>query len=341
MAPRSSAADAGAAWRALKAGALGDEGAAGWRTIPVLEAAAWQMHAGVHFPGGEEAVLVGIRAAPGGATPPLPRGAGFGVERVAELERAGAAMWLALTRAPAASLELFEAMVEDVSGLLMRSETAPAERLLHLFLGRIRSWQDFMSKSHAGLLSAEAELGLVGELAMLRMLIEVGLSPAHVVAAWEGPLDGLHDLQLGHGAMEVKATLSGSGFPATISSLEQLDTALVTPIFLAGLRFSLGAGGGTLPDRVWELRTLAGAARPALDMRLLRAGYMDEDAEDYVRSFAGAGVRIIPVDETLPRLMRSSLPAAIRAARYELDLDLVATPAIPLVAALQQLGFDA
>ena len=58
--------------------------------------------------------------------------------------------------------------------------------------------------------------------------------------AWQGPLNGLQDFFIGTGAIEVKATIAPQGFPAKISSLDQLDETQRQPLFLAGVRLALG-----------------------------------------------------------------------------------------------------
>ncbi|HEY9233823.1 MAG TPA: PD-(D/E)XK motif protein [Phenylobacterium sp.] len=337
MAPRIDAAQIGEAWRALRSEGREGGGESGWRTIVVHEAGNSRVLAAVRHPALEEAILVAFPSLAPGQGEELPRGSGFEVGRVSKLEK-GAGACLALSRASAASLELFEAMAADVTALMWRHRTMSEARLLQVFLGRIRSWQAFMSRPPPGVLSPEAELGLIGELACMRALFEAGVPPDEVIGGWDGPLDGLHDFHLGHAAIEVKATLSGAGFPATISSLDQLDTAIVSPLFLAAFRFVQSEAGKTLPQWVEEIRAMAGTARQHLDMRLLRGGFVDADAGKYTRRLAEAGARIMAVDETLPRLARSEVPPAIRAARYELDLDLLSAPPLSIRDALDLVG---
>lgn len=337
MAPQSEASDVGAAWKALQSGE-GDAGA-GWRTIPLLREGAWRLNAGIRFPGREEAVLVGFASVSSVRNEDLPRGAGFQVERTPALEEPGARAWFALTRAAAASLELFTAMVEDVARLLTRNREQPEQRLLHLFLGRIRAWQSFMSKPARGVLGPEAELGLFGELVVLEGILDQGVPAELAVEGWQGPLQGVQDFTFGTGAIEVKTTLAAAGFPARISSLEQLDDALVNPIFLAGVRAVLQDGGVTLPERIAALRGRLGPSGVVFNMRLLHGGYDDEHAAEYTRRFTVSGVHILEVDAGLPRLTRTGLPVAIRSAEYHLDLDQLGAGGMPLTEVLNRLGY--
>jgi hypothetical protein len=336
MAHPSNAPDVRAAWRALQAEA--GQSRPGWRTISLVTADLWRMMGGVRFPGGEEAILVGFRTASAVRNEDLPRGAGFLVERAPALEQTGAHAWFALTRASQASFDLFTAMVEDVSRLLLRNASQSEARLFSLFLGRIRAWQSFMSKPPRGVLGPEAELGLVGELVVLESLLDAGLSADAAVEAWQGPLDGLQDFAFDAGAIEVKASLAATGFPARISSLEQLDDHLVRPIFLAAVRAVLQNAGETLPGRIARIRERLGPARARFDMRLLHAGYDDAFEDGYTRRFSVPDLRLLRVGDDVPRLTRTETPAAVRSAEYELDLDLIATGRVSLAEALGMLG---
>lgn len=336
MAHRNSTAGIAAAWAALREESGQGKG---WRTIPLEDRDTWQLIAGVRHPGGEEAILVGFAAGSPVADSDLPRGGGFQVERARKLESPRMAVVIALTREPAASLELFEAMVENVTDLLHRHENSTPARLLQIFIGRIRAWQNFMSRPKSARMSDESELGLFGELVVLEALLEAGVPDVDAVACWQGPFDGLHDLAFEGGAIEVKTTQSSAGFPVRISSLEQLDEAIVPLLFLAGVRAVLRTDGVTLPELADRLRQrLAPAVQSGFDMRLLHAGYDPTLADEHVRRLGCAELRLVEIGGDIPRLARSTLSPAIRAAVYDLDLDLIDAARLDLAAALSQLG---
>lgn len=326
----------GAAWRALADDVTGP--VEGWRSISLTERPGLALLAGVRFPSREEALLASFRGTAVTAGE-LPEGRGFSVDVVTGIAGAADASWFALTRAPSASLELFGAMAEDVTGLVLRTKERSAGQLAQLFLGRIRAWQAFMSRTGEDRLGPEQELGLTGELTVLEALLDTGLSESDGIHGWHGPLQGLHDFELGSGAIEVKTTLSGTAFPARISSLEQLDDALTAPLFLAAVRATLSSHGSTLPERVSRLRDrLSGDAAATFERRLLQAGYLDGHAADYDRRLEVAAPRIIIVGDAVPRLRRTDVAAAIRSAEYELDLDAVTTAPIAMSEMLSRLG---
>ncbi len=199
----------------------------------------------------------------------------------------------------------------------------------------------FHGTGRDGVLRQEAETGLLGEMVVLKSLLDVGVPATFALDAWQGPLDGLQDFLVGSGAIEVKTTLSANGFPATVNSLEQLDETLRQPLFVAGVRLTLGASGLRLPEFADEIRGLLRAEPTALgtfESRLVQAGYLQAFADKYVRRFTHSGTVVLRVEGEFPRLTRMNVGARVRKARYEIDLDLSGADDVGLVHALEQLG---
>jgi len=325
------------AWRAL-AGYQSEEG---WSTIPVGTLSPCRLLAGRHFPGNEEALLVGFRSV---RTPPmeqLPKGLGFLVSKV-EIGADGAGYsWIALCRQQAGNTDFFALMADDVVVTLEKQRINDDIRLFNVFISRIKAWQDFMRRGGEELLSPEAEVGLFGELAFMHELLKSGLPVDVVVNSWQGPMGATHDFSIGSGAIEVKSTVSPHGFPAKIGSLEQLDDSLIFPLFLAAIRLAINPLGKTLPILVHETRVMMEAEPVALiglDSRLLHAGYFDAFAERHTRCFLKTGLRLLPVTDGFPRLTRANVAIEIRNARYELDLDLISSEDVGLIDSLKRLG---
>lgn len=324
------------AWSSLS----GRDPSPGWQAIALPPAGPVSVHAGRRTPDNAEAVLITFRSIRIAPAEKLPEGQGFSVER-ADPDAAGQ-LRLALTRRAAGSAELFAAMACDVVGALDEAAAAGAAepKLLQAFLGRVGAWQEFMRKGSQSL-SPEAEVGLVGELTMLRAIIDEGMALTSAIESWVGPLDGVRDFEIGTGAVEVKATLSTAGFPARIGSLEQLDDSARQPLFLAGARLRQVESGRSLPDLVAEMRDVAAGEPEAvrlLSERLIAAGYFDAHADRYIRRFTLADTRVVEVIEGFPRLTPGSVPLGVTKATYEIDLDKAAGPSIPAADALKKLG---
>lgn len=324
-------------WRVL----TGNSSRHGWRSLDLVSgAASCRVKAARGSPGNEEAVLIGFPNLKVGSATKLPQGQGFRMERAALGDAGDGWQWLALVRQPSGSLELFAKVAADVAAVLQSSSDLPEEQLYQRFLGRVRGWQEFMRRGREGL-TEEKELGLVGELSIIRMLIDAKVPLFTAVDGWKGPHNGLHDFQLGIGSIEVKSTLAAEGFPVRIASLSQLDETNCPPLFLAGLRFLLHDTGSTLTEivEVTRERLLEDAsASRFLEQGLLSVGYLDIHAELYTRRFLFNEGRFHLVDAVFPRLAPFNVHPAIRRSAYDLDLALVEADKYSLDEALEQLG---
>lgn len=322
------------AWDALS----GSSGVGGWRSIAVAAAGPCILMAARRFPGNEEALLAGFSSARVPAAEKLPEGLGFEVSRADP--HGDGKTWLALTRKESGSVELFAEMVCDIAGALDVASAEGEERILRALLSRVRSWQEFMRRG-AQALSPEAELGLVGELLFLGAMLDAGVPAQSSLDSWVGPLDGVQDFELGTGAVEVKATLSPQGFPAKIGSLDQLDDSVRRPLFVAGARLSQRESGRNLPEIALAVSgKLADelAAASLLADRLLAAGYPEAHADRYSRRFALEEMRVVEVIDGFPRLTPGSVPAGVRKAIYEIDLDRAPGADEGVIGALRKLG---
>lgn len=324
------------AWSSLSS----DDPLPGWRTIALPAAGSIGVQAGRFSPGNAEAVLFSFPNASLGRAEKLPEGQGFLLERVGATNVSG--LELALTRQAAGSAELFVAMACDVVGALDDAVLAGATeaQLLQVLTGRVVAWQRFMSRG-ASPLGSEAELGLVGELAFMMALMDSGVPVEDLLRCWVGPDDAPQDFLIGDGAIEVKSTMSSSGFPVRIGSLEQLDDSVASPLFLAAMRFARDEGGFTLPGMIAEVGLRLSRFPGAADLfreRLMVAGYSELYVRHYTRRFALKERRILSVSEGFPRLTPGVVPAGVTRALYEIDLDHAKNFMVDLDVALGKLG---
>jgi len=322
------------AWESL----AGETTQDGWRSIPVSRAGSCHLMAARRFPGNCESLLAHFPTVKIPVAEKLPEGHGFAIERVDP--HGDGKTWLALTRKESGSVELFVAMVGDVVGVMDSESASGEERLLTIFLGRVRAWQEFMRKGIRGL-EPEAEIGLIGELSFLVSMLDAGISASLAVESWVGPLDGIQDFEVGTGAVEVKATLAATGFPAKIGSLEQLDDSIRQPLFLAGVRLSQTASGRNLPEFAEHVRGLLkndAEAQRLFANRLLVAGFFAAHADRYSRRFAVVGTRVVEVGVGFPRLTHGTVPDGIRKAKYEIDFDRASGENLGPIGAFKKLG---
>jgi len=321
------------AWKALS----GSAASAGWQAIPISSASGCLLRAGRRSPGNEEVVMAGFDAA---AIPPaqrLPEGRGFVVEK-ADLE--DGIQWLALVRKPEGSLDLFSEMAQDVIDSLEATGGTRGKSAANAFLGRVRAWQEFMRRG-AQSLSPEQEIGLIGELAVLSAIMDAGVAPELAMRSWVGPDDANQDFEIGTGAIEAKATISQTGFPARINSLAQLDDAALQPLFVAGIRLAQSPSGKTLPETI-ELIRQAIASNPEacriFKDKVFEAGYHPAHADGYARKFIAHPPRTVEVGHGFPRLTHGTVPVGITEAKYTIEMDAALRQGGDIADALKKLG---
>lgn len=323
------------AWKALS---QDGESLAGWRGINVSPLGACEIVAARRFPRNEEAFLVRLSSLNIGFSERLPEGKGFEVVKADPFGDGDC--WVAVTRKEFGSSDLFTEMVTDVIGVIHSVATEKDEIVFRSMLQRIRMWQQFMSTS-SGPLSSESQLGLAGELHFLKILLEVGITPTVVLNGWVGPEDTPQDFLLGDGAIEIKATMSSSGFPVKIGNLEQLDDAIVSPLFLGAVKFVGSKDGLTLSEMISDIKFRLENNPDAVDLfceRLLLAGYIESHARHYNRKFELKELRLFSVCEGFPRMTPGSVPSGILRAMYEINLDHAQNFLVDLDVVLKKLG---
>lgn len=324
MAPQSEEEQLASAWRALSGAAEGS----GWKAIDIFRSGNCCVMAG-RGSENEESLLVGVAGISVPNESLLPRGRGFSLIPAKPQDSAPNYIWLALVRQQGGPLPLFSLMTADLVVLLKSIEKEDGSRISSSFTARISAWQDFMKRDHSGLLSAEEEVGLIGELVILGNLITDGMTASNAIESWAGPEDGLHDFVIGTGCIEAKTTASPTGFIAKIGSLDQLDNSLHQPLYVGAVRLTQAPEGRTLPELIATLMNNIGnpATQALLSSKLVAAGYINAMHGKYVRRFLQKELSYRLVNDSSPRLTRANVPASIMEARYSLDID-----AIPVTA---------
>lgn len=323
------------AWRALARQEAGED----WRFVHLTRLGAVSVEAGCNFPLGREALIVLFPGSLQVAPSRLPEGKGFDVACIGGPTAFVGKTAIALLRRPEGTQDIFAIMVVDVLRALELVANSSDREVMETFLDRVREWQSFMARSHRPL-SPDAQIGLLGELFMLKLLSDTSLGVG-ALDCWHGPLKAAQDFHVRGGAIEVKSTVRTSSFLARINSIEQLD-ADPSPLFLCAFRFEEDADGISLVDLVSELRHNfegAGVLR-GFEAFLLVMGYLEEHAALYARPFILKDSRAFLVDDNMPRLTRSLLSPAIRSATYVLDLDALEVPSLGVPEMINELGLD-
>jgi len=251
--------------------------------------------------------------------PPVPSGHPRGLR--IEHGRRTDGRWALTVRLVYAELgRLFAHLCEDLVAAC-RSGCRPADAG-RFVIDRIERWERLLSRGRRNGLDETTYRGLVAELEVLRRWVLPHAGPDAGIASWVGPLQADQDFRLADRLIEVKSLAVGA-LSVTISSAGQLE-AHGAPLFLAAVPITTGAGATdtTLLDIVESVRQgLHGhtGSLTTFEERLAMTDYADNDP--LASRTVGIGVlHAWHVRDDFPRIVRSSMPAAIRSVKYQLDL---------------------
>jgi hypothetical protein len=197
---------------------------------------------------------------------------------------------------------------------------------LDIILTRLRRWQDLLKAGRNGLLSAEGQIGLFGELLVLRDVFLPNLEPLEAVCCWTGPLADEQDFGYSDSLVEVKTTRSTRDQTFTINSLAQLDTTSghITLAFQTlGVFEDDPPNGISLNGMVKAVREALGgnaAAISELDTRLTLSKYKQDPHYDHLH-FVPVSRRMFSVTEDFPRIEPSEVRSGIVKATYTVAVD--------------------
>jgi hypothetical protein len=288
-----------------------------WRAIGLSTVSPVKLLAGIRDRDGRISILIetALRCAPKQRV----RFQAEGISLFDERSSTEGLLRLAVTLERADLHDRFEVLVLD---LLSVASSAPSPDLaIQQTIRRLEAWQVCLHVRRRGL-AREEVVGLLGELAAME-LVEAEIGLAGAIAAWCGPLDGIHDFQAFGLALEVKATI-GLSHHIRISRLDQLDGGGIHALVLLRTRFQETPDGLTLPEQIGTFRRRIDKDFPSaageFGDKLMRAGYLDADAEVYGATRAVlCDVQGFRVGEGFPRLTRAAVPTAIVDAAYTLD----------------------
>ncbi|MFG1650684.1 PD-(D/E)XK motif protein [Micromonospora sp. NPDC049275] len=216
--------------------------------------------------------------------------------------------------------EMFNILVADLVLHMSAAPDGPGAALVR----RMASWHRMLAAGLRTGLSAQAQLGLYGELLVLRELAIPAWGPA-AVAAWVGPLRADQDFRRPGMAVEVKCTGYRDAGRCRISNEAQLDADGIGYLVLMHQSVRTSATiGVSLPELVDAVRAESAVASDAalFEDRLLHAGWLDLHREQYERErYELAARRCYHVGTGFPSITRRQLPAGVSAVAYSVDLE--------------------
>ncbi len=194
-----------------------------------------------------------------------------------------------------------------------------ADRAMRMLLGRLGHWQQVLARRRVGRLSRQEEMGLLGELMLLRDVVATRMGMFAAVAAWRGPYGDEQDFAIAGVIVEVKTQGASADARFMVSSEDQLDTS-VGPILICRQCLSAASAGTgeSLDEVVGGL--LAATCHLAAANARLRGGL---DAAGWVEGVGYDGRWLLGdrswfrVGEGFPRIMRADLRPGVSRVRYQ------------------------
>ena len=225
------------------------------------------------------------------------------------------------------NLEIFYILCRDVLDATRKSKKS--KEALSILYRRTWRWHQLLKKGFSGLLSKEAQKGLVGELNFLSKNLFKMFSITESLSFWEGPTGSPKDFCLGKNAVEVK-TRRGSAQPyVSISSEHQLDKVGFDNLYLYVVNISPGIeesiSSFTLTIQVNNIlktvRELSPADQDIFIHKLMEVGYFpDDDYSEFIWEIVDEN--FYDVEELFPRISNSSLPDGVSQITYKIDLNI-------------------
>ena len=228
-------------------------------------------------------------------------------------------------------VELFRALCADLISSTRFLKREDEGQALQVVVARIARWRELLSGRRSGVMSTKKQLGLFGELMILRDIFLDRTDAFSALSAWQGPSGAEQDFQFAEWLFEVKSQMASSDRIIRVSSEHQLDLKSGS-IGLFHQVFSTSSenlqDGRTLRQLIEEIQKLVLDACPAavdlFQARLLEVGY-EPLAEYNEHSLVLINRSAYEVTETFPRIVASDLRVGVNNARYDLSLEACST----------------
>jgi hypothetical protein len=247
-----------------------------------------------------------------------------GVQLTLNKSMSGAPRSLMLELLDDEAVEIFRLLCQDI--IEATRTVSSAQELVQEMVARTWMWHRFLQKGKSGLLTAEEQRGLIGELTILKQVCLPAYGKSLSIEGWTGPVGTARDFEFGATCLEVKARRAPALPFVEINSEFQLDPEGLDALFLyvVDVTATVDDTGLTLSSIVETLRnelSVDGEALDLFDERLSAAGFRSTD--DYSEWHWAIGeFQVFQVTEEFPCIRHSRLPAGLSSVEYRLSLHL-------------------
>jgi len=221
---------------------------------------------------------------------------------------------------------MFEEIFDDLVTNLIDSanaHTAPLDGF-RAFLSRLDLWKRFASRVPESGLTRSQQIGLYGELWVMRKSILPILSPFDAIEMWQGPNFATQDFQLRGLALEVKTSTHSRPEQLTIASEKQLDPAPWDVLLLTHVASDYNNGAGeTLPEIIKSIGSIMDRSNAGVIFfdKLLECGYTDAHEAKYSsHGFSVKHGQSYVVSDNFPSILSSELDSGVGNVSYSVDV---------------------
>jgi hypothetical protein len=217
--------------------------------------------------------------------------------------------------------EIYFAVTEDLCSCLASAEKQHLRKMLSSSLER---WKRFFSLRESIKLSKEEQIGLFGELWLMRRLLQNNLG-SQAVRYWKGPYREVFDFSIPNMSIEVKTTAAKTPYKAYISNEMQLDERLAggTLIMCFIAVQSSDSSGDTLGDMVKFIDEFLKGNEEAYGLfrdKIFGCGLGDAYINDYKTKYIVKEFAFFNIKEGFPRILSKNLPNGLGDISYSIDI---------------------
>jgi len=178
---------------------------------------------------------------------------------------------------------IFAVLSEDLFNYV--SSITQEDKLILSLQNRFLKWKELFVLANSPGLSQEKQVGLFGELYLLKKFFLQTKQIEKSLDLWVGPDAGIRDFEKNNSAIEVKTTQSHNHQKIRISSERQLDTTLLDNLFLFHLSLEKRNGSEySLNTIIDELYSIIGDNKlfsNILRHKLISVGYFKHHKSNY------------------------------------------------------------
>ena len=197
--------------------------------------------------------------------------------------------------------------------------------LIQTLQNRFVQWKELFVMAKGTGLTLEKQIGLFGELLLLKkLIIQTGLLK-EILFIWTGPETGIRDFEKNNCAIEVKTTYTHNHQKIWISSERQLDTTLLKYLFLFHLSIEKrNSDKNTLNTIVEEIYSILEGDKLLSNIfkhKLISVGYFEHHKSIYQNnSFLIREEDFYIIKEDFPRVEEKDLMKGVGDVKYSIIL---------------------